>query len=107
MASPSAPAITQIKLLDERLIAGIAGQDSLPAGWAKQRELLVQQVLREHPDLADLAELRDRTSRLEDQLLHWRRTSMMELSLIDQHLRYLHAQHPDSARVPARINVSG
>lgn len=103
----AAAAVIQIRLLDELLLAAVAGQEREIADWIAQRQCAVQHLLQQGPSLADLEDLQDRTRRLEDRFLHWRRSSIMELSLIEQHLRYLHEQHPGSARpAPARINVS-
>ena len=98
---------SEIELLDELLLAAIAGQELEVAGWMAQRQEAVQRILQDGPSLAEIEKLQDCTRRLEDRYLHWRRSSIMELSLIEQHLRYLHEQQPGSSRpVPARINIS-
>jgi hypothetical protein len=104
MTPPVHPALAQIRLLDELLLTAVTGQEIQVADWMEQRRRAIQHSLEQRPSLADLEELQDRTRRIEDRFLHWRRSSMMELSLIEQHLRYLHEQQPDKASV--RINVS-
>jgi len=106
MADDSPP-ILDIRRLDALLLAAVAGQEREVASWIAQRSHAVERSLVQSPSLADLEELSDRTRRLEDRFLHWRRSSIMELSLIEQHLRYLHEQKPDSLhQAPERINVS-
>lgn len=98
---------SEIELLDDLLLAAVAGQEMDVAGWMARRQVAVQRILNNGPSLAEIEDLQDRTRRLEDRFLHWRRSSIMELSLIEQHLRYLREQQPGSSRpVPARINVS-
>lgn len=100
-------AIDEIHLLDERLLGAVAGQENEVATWVAQRKEAVQAFLASGPGLAGIEDLQGRTQRLEDRFLHWRRTSIMELSLIEQHLRYLHAQRPDPAPdATGRIDVS-
>ena len=99
--------IQEVRLLDEMLLAAVAGQELEVAGWVAKRERAVQHVVLEGPSLGDIEELQERTNRLTDRFLHWRRTSIMELSLIEQHLRYMREQAPDSEEPgPVRINVS-
>jgi hypothetical protein len=100
-------AMTEVRLLDDLLLAAVTGQEREVAGWIAERERTVRQLVRERPNLGDVEELQERTNRLTDRFLHWRRTSIMELSLIEQHLRFMREQEPDSANpVPVRINVS-
>lgn len=104
MAKASATAgLNQIRILDDFILAAVAGQECEVAAWIAERQEAVQQTLRDAPSLACLEELGDRTRRLEDRFLHLRRTSIMELSLIEQHLRFLSEQRHDT---PARLNVS-
>lgn len=99
--------MTEVRLLDDLLLAAVTGQEREVAGWIAERERTVRQLVREMPNLGDVEELRERTNRLTDRFLHWRRTSIMELSLIEQHLRFMREQEPDSENpVPLRINVS-
>ena len=98
---------SEIERLDDLLLAAVAGQEMEVAGWMAQRQKAVQRILDNGPSLAEIEDLQNRTHRLEVRYLHWRRSSIMELSLIEQHLRYLREQQPGSSRpVPARINVS-
>ena len=98
---------SEIERLDDLLLAAVAGQEMEVAGWMARRRQAVQRFLQAGPSLAEIEELQDCTRRLEERFLHWRRSSIMELSLIEQHLRYLREQRPGSSRpVPARINVS-
>lgn len=99
--------ITEVRLLDDLLLAAVAGQELEVAGWVAKRERAVQYVVLESSNLDDIEELQQRTNRLTDRFLHWRRTSIMELSLIEQHLRYMREQEPGAANaVPIRINVT-
>lgn len=107
MADELDSAFIQIRRLDDLLLAAVAGQEREVGDWIAQRERAIQLSLQQQPSLADLEELSDRTRRLEDRLLHWRRSAIMELSLIEQHLRYLDEQRPESGHpVPARISLS-
>jgi hypothetical protein len=99
--------IQEVRLLDEMLLAAVAGQELEVAGWVAKRKRAVQHVVLEGSSLGDIEELQERTNRLTDRFLHWRRTSIMELSLIEQHLRYMREQAPDSEDPrPVRINLS-
>jgi len=98
---------SEIERLDALLLTAAAGQEMEAAGWMAQRHEAVQRILQGGPSLAEIEELEDCTRRLEDRFLHWRRSSMMELSLIEQHLGYLREQRPGSKRpAPARIDIS-
>lgn len=98
---------SEIELLDELLLAAISGQEMEVAGWMARRQEAVQRVLNDGTSLAEIEELADCTRRLEDRFLHWRRSSIMELSLIERHLGYLREQRPGSTRpVPVRIDIS-
>jgi hypothetical protein len=99
--------MTEVRLLDDLLLAAVTGQEREVSGWIAERERAVHQFIRERQNLEDVEELQERTNRLTDRFLHWRRTSIMELSLIEQHLRFLREQEPDSTiPFPVRINVS-
>ncbi|MFN0100778.1 MAG: hypothetical protein ACKV2U_01680 [Bryobacteraceae bacterium] len=107
MASPLESAIAQIRSLDDLLLAAVAGQEPEVTAWMAQRKSCVERLILVGPTVAVLEELQDRTRRLEDRFLHWRRASIMELSLIDRHIRYLNEQRSGTAAiVPTRIDVS-
>jgi hypothetical protein len=95
----------EVRRLDDLLLAAVAGQERVVAGWIATRERAVQNVVLEASNLGDIEELQQRTNRLTDRFLHWRRTSIMELSMIEQHLRFMREQEQNSGS-PVRLNVS-
>jgi len=96
--------LAEIRLLDELLLRAVPGQEAQVAGWIAEREIAVERIASGNSDLAMVEELRERTNRLTDRFLHWRRTSIMELSMVEQHLRFLREQESQSA---GSVSVSG
>ncbi|MBL8241533.1 MAG: hypothetical protein JNM66_29180 [Bryobacterales bacterium] len=102
---PALSAIEQVRLLDEQLLRAVAGQESEVASWLDARHRAIENLVRDTPQISLLEELQDRTRRLEDRFLHWRRSAIMELSLIDQHLRFVNEQQPgEAASVSTRFD---
>jgi hypothetical protein len=94
--------------LDQELLAAVPGQEIQTMEHMARRQALVVHLLAGHPTADHLAEMQARTASLEEKFLHWRRASIMELSDIDQHLRYLSEQRSGTAvAIVSRINVSG
>jgi hypothetical protein len=100
--------IDQIRLLDDQLLRAVAGQEKDVAEWMSARQKAIERTVRESPTGPILEELQDRTRRLEDRFLHWRRSAIMELSLIDKHLRFLSEQQPgnDGSTISTRFIIS-
>jgi hypothetical protein len=97
-----------IEELDQLLLDAVPGQDDEIADWMEERRRAVQALPRTAMALAELDAIQQRTNRLEEKFLHWRRSSIMELSLFEQHLRFLSEQQsvgPDAAAV--RIDIHG
>jgi hypothetical protein len=92
--------------LDERLLAAVAGQEREVAEWMARRQTLIGTIASACTNLEDLSELDARTRRLEDRFLHWRRTSIMELSEIERHLRYANDQRPELNPSSTRVTLS-
>jgi hypothetical protein len=97
MDQATGSAIEQIRLLDEQPLRAVAGQEHEVAAWIVARQSAIERSLRETPTLPLLEELQERTRRVEDRFLHWRRSAIMELSLIEQHLRFLSEQKTGAA----------
>jgi hypothetical protein len=92
--------------LDSDLLAATVGQEAEIAAWLQARESAIAGLLADGPTLDELAEVQERTARLREKMLHWRRAAIMDLSLIEQHMQFLRQQvaPPD---VPAtRLNLS-
>lgn len=97
-----------IEELDQLLLDAVPGQDDEIADWMEERRRAVQALPRTAMGLAELDAIQRRTNRLEEKFLHWRRSSIMELSLFERHLRFLSEQQ--SARpeaVAVRIDIQG
>ena len=88
--------LEHVRQLDELLLAAVPGQESQVAAWIVEREIAVQRIVSGNSDIATVEELQERTNRLTDRFLHWRRTSIMELSMVEQHLRFLREQETQS-----------
>jgi hypothetical protein len=100
------PFRARLAQLDNQLLDANIGQEAEIAGWLQEREAAIAGLLAAGPSLEDLDEVRQRTARLREKLLHWRRAAIMDLSLIEQHMQFLRQQvaPPD---VPAtRLNLS-
>lgn len=91
-----------IEELDQLLLDAVPGQDQEVADWMEERCRAVQALPRSAMALPDLDAIQHRTNRLEEKFLHWRRSLIMDLSFIEQHLRFLSEQQsgsPDPAAV--------
>lgn len=99
-------ALETLRMIDEFLLRSISGEEADAASWLNQRRAALERLLLAGPSLADVEELRERTRRLEERFLHLRRTTNMELSALDRHLRYLKEQMPpNSCGLPPHLNV--
>ena len=95
-----------IETLDQLLLDAVPGQDDEIADWMEDRRRAVQALPRTAMDLAGIDAIQQRTTRLEEKFLHWRRSSIMELSLFEQHLRFLSEQQSVSpAAASVRIDI--
>lgn len=97
-------ALAAIAQLDRQILASGPGLEHAAAKLGTRRETL-ETVLLHAPTLDDLEGLRSRTKILEERLLHWRRLANMELSLIDQHLRYVSCQERGGDGVSSILDV--
>ncbi len=95
---------SKIEELDQLLLDAVPGQDDEIADWMEERRRAVQALPRSAMELAEIDAIQQRTNRLEEKFLHWRRSSIMELSLLEQHLRFLSEQQSGSAD-PAVVHV--
>lgn len=97
-----------LESLDQELLATVPGDEALAVERMARRKALVGELVAGNPTVEFLAELQARTTRLEEKFLHWRRSSIMELSEIDQHLRYLGEQRSGRAfQTHSLLNVTG
>lgn len=98
----------QIEELDQLLLDAVPGQDDEIADWMEERRRAVQAMPRSAMDLAAIDAIQQRTNRLEEKFLHWRRSSIMELSLLEQHLRFLSEQQSGSTdSAPIHVDIRG
>lgn len=95
---------SKIEELDQLLLDAVPGQDDEIADWMEERRRAVQALPRSAMELAEIDAIQQRTNRLEEKFLHWRRSSIMELSLLEQHLRFLSEQQSGSTD-PAVVHV--
>lgn len=101
------PVVEEVRRLDELLLQTVPGQEPRVAAWIAERKSAVQEILDHSPTIAIVEELQARTRRLDDRFLHWRRSAITEMSLIDQHLRFLNEQRPGAdAVLSTRFNLS-
>ena len=84
--------VRQIEELDQLLLDAVAGQDDEIADWMEERRRAMQALPRTALERHLIDEIQVRTNRLEEKFLHWRRSFIMELSLLEQHLRFLNEQ---------------
>jgi hypothetical protein len=91
-----------LEALDERILSAVPGEERDIAEWMARRQTLIGTLAAACSTIEELDELAARTRRLEERFLHWRRTSIMELSEIERHVRYANAQRQDSAAGPLR-----
>lgn len=97
----------QLEELDERILATVPGDETAMADLLDRRHQALEAVLAQPLPVAEIEAIRSRTARMEEKVLHWRRTAMMELSDIDQHLRYLDQQVPGATcPAPTRLDIS-
>jgi hypothetical protein len=100
--------IRQIEELDQLLLDAVPGQDDDIADWMEERRRAIQALPRTALELVRIDEIQVRTNRLEEKFLHWRRSSIMELSLLEQHLRFLNEQQSGTAnREPLHVDIRG
>ncbi len=104
MAEKSVSPAEVIAGLDDLILAAVPGQESQIAGWLEARQSAVAKLVLDPPSIALVADTHRRTRRIEEKLLHWRRSAIMELSLIENHLRFVTEQCP-SADVPRSLRV--
>lgn len=98
---------TQLAQLDEQILATVPGDEVAMIDLLDRRHQVLDAVLAQPIPLAEIEAIRARTARMEEKVLHWRRAAMMELSAIDQHLRYLDEQLPGSlCPAPTRLDIS-
>ena len=96
----------QLEDIDQLLLDAVPGQDNDIADWMEVRRRAVQALPRTAMALAEIDAIQQRTTRLEEKFLHWRRSSIMELSLLEQHLRFLSEQQAAASESPlARIDI--
>lgn len=81
-----------VATLDAQILGATTGQEAQLLAWMDERAKAVQACLMQSPSVAEVEELQDRTRRLEEHFLHWRRAAIMELSQVDQHLKFLGEQ---------------
>lgn len=100
--------LLDLRTIDERLLRCCSGTEEEAGTCLRDRGATIDRILGANPNLADLEELQGRTARLEERCLHWRRTANMELSMIEQHLRFVTGQHPASlSEEPMHLDVMG
>ncbi|MBI2688804.1 MAG: hypothetical protein HYX27_21080 [Acidobacteria bacterium] len=100
-------AAEQLEALDAILLAAVPGSEPEILSHLLLRRELIDRLVQSCRRPEKLQEIQRRTIRLGEKFLHWRRTAIMDLSTIDQHLRYLNAQAPSSSAPQAGIDFSG
>ena len=89
--------LAKIAALDRNLLSSMPGEERKAVVWLTARQTLVAKLTETSVSLAALVALQERTTQLGEKFLHWRRTSIMEMSFIEQNLRYLSAQTTNCA----------
>lgn len=98
--------LTELEELDRAILAAVPGEEPRLAEWMQQRHQAIEQLSRFNPQPYEIEEVKARTNQLEQKFLHWRRSSIMELSLIEQHMRYLNEQHSAvSPEAPTHVDI--
>ncbi len=100
------PLRARLAQLDASLLAANVGQEAEIAVWLREREAAIAALLAAGPSLQDLDDVRQRTARLREKLLHWRRAAIMDLSLIEQHMQFLRQQVAPPDVPAARLDLS-
>ncbi len=88
--------------LDCHLLAILPGEEQQAAIMIADRNGLIARLMETRIPLPALADLQERTRRLHEKFLHLRRTSIMEISFIEQNLRYLSNQTSERAMAGRR-----
>lgn len=110
-ANPVPAPADELELLDASILNLRPGDEAAFADALRRRAGLLADLCAAPPSPATLDALGaalDRSARLAEMILHWRRTAHMELAAVEQHLRYLADQRPAGAGTPSRtIEISG
>lgn len=91
----------QLEELDGWLLGAVAGQEPELLAVMDRRTDLLRRWVEAGPGDVEREGAAERTRRLQEKFLHWRRSAIMEQSAIDQHSRFLQEQRLDDAAIPA------
>lgn len=89
MANMAPELLAEIEAIDRRLLESRPGEEGPAADLLLRRGRAIEKLVRSAPSLEILNRLRENSERIEEKLLHWRRTTLADLSAVEQHLRFL------------------
>lgn len=82
-------AAEELRHLDDELLAAVPGQETRMAELLARRAALLPALC---GSLEELEMVAARTNQLQERLLHWRRLAIMELTALEQHVRFAASQ---------------